>query len=85
MLDSIINLTDTSLSKLRELAMDRGAWHAAVHGGAKSRTLLSDWTTKVGREADACSQAQDDAGRPPSTPELCLTVSLLSPFLPAQS
>ena len=35
---------DTSLGELRELAMDREAWHAVIHGVAKSRTRLSDWT-----------------------------------------
>ena len=44
-LDSITNSIDMNLSKLQEIVKDREAWHAAVHGIAKSQTWLRDWTT----------------------------------------
>ena len=46
-LDGIADSMDVSLSELRELVMDRAAWRAVIHGVAKSRTLLSDWSDLI--------------------------------------
>ena len=51
-LDSITDLMDMSLSELRDLVMDREAWHAVIHGVAKSWTQLSDWTELIHKHCE---------------------------------
>ena len=49
-LNGIIDAMNLSLAKLREMVMNRDAWHAAVHGVAKSWTWLSDWTVTISKD-----------------------------------
>ena len=64
MLDGITDLMDVSLSELREMVIDREAWHAVIHGVAKSQTRLSDWTDCLdGRKQRGTKELLDESER----------------------
>ena len=53
--DEMVHAIDMSLGKLQEMVKNRRAWHAAVHGVAKSQTQLRDWTTTYYLSTISCS------------------------------
>ena len=86
-LNDITDSMDVSLSKLRELVMDKEAWRAAVHGVPKSRTRLSDQTTTAtmrGSLTCVCFGGFP-AGFPPVSCLQVLWVRLLFPLIPCLS
>ena len=63
-LDGITDLMDVSMSELRELVMDRETWRAAIHGVAKSRTWLSNWTELNGKNVGKIESQEHNSNFP---------------------
>ena len=76
-LDGITNAMDMNLSKLREMGKDGEAWCALVHGGAKNRTRLNDWTTTNDRIGSNPAQVWSQCPQPAE----CKSHSLLQGLL----